>query len=98
MVLLIWLAGLASPYFSKRTLAEVVYSESDSANSVSLPSESCANTRHRGVQIEEATSDLKDQRKGHTGGYIVTEKAPHRRLYGVCTLASRGGRAIILSP
>ena len=36
LVLLIWLAGLASPYFSKRTLAEVVYSESDSANSVSL--------------------------------------------------------------
>lgn len=80
LVLLVWLAGLASPYFSKRSLAEVVYSESDSANSVSLPSERCANTRHRGVQKEEATSDLKDQRKRHIGGYMVTEKTPHRRL------------------
>lgn len=63
--------------FLKRTLAEVVYSESASANSVSPPSERCANTRHKGVQIEEATSDLKDQRKRHTGGYTVTKKASH---------------------
>lgn len=95
LVLLVWLAGLASSYFSKRTLAEVVYSESDSANSVSLQKgvqtqDTGACKKKRLLLIwrirESATQEvIWSQRRRHTGGYVYT-------------LASRGGSAIILSP